>query len=482
MALNLLVNGITYSYPTLTDEGWGPDASNWALAITQGTLQKAGGLFALTSDVDFGPTAGLKAIYYKSRSTNIASTGQIRLSNTDTITFRNAENTGNITFGPGSTDATPAWNGVDIVGGGGSGVSSVNTLTGAVIFAAGSNVTLTPSGNTITVAASTGTPAINQLTGDVTAGPGSGSQVATLGITTTKGDIIANNGAANTRFPVGTDGQFLIADSTAPEGLNWSSSGGSFLPLTGGTLTGNLTMSSGAANQIFASTFGGGTPGYSFTGSTNTGMYNPGSGNHDLFFSVNGTTIVQIGGNGISVPVGIIEVSGSGDHLNPLYTFTQAGDTGFYLDNTTLPSKLGVTVNGNIAGLIDSTGVWTLDQVVGGNITAASQFTTSGTTSHSGYQTSSPSTGATVTCTLSGPGLLLTPAGTLATLTIKFPPTPFSGQQYFVASSQTITAATFQDSSGSSSNVIGAPSTFGGTNPGCRFFFDTTSSTWYSIG
>ncbi len=42
------------------------------------------------------------------------------------------------------------------------GVSSVNTLTGAVVLAAGSNITLTPSGNTITVAASGGSQRIPQ--------------------------------------------------------------------------------------------------------------------------------------------------------------------------------------------------------------------------------------------------------------------------------------------------------------------------------
>lgn len=41
-------------------------------------------------------------------------------------------------------------------GGGGGGVSSVNGLTGAVILAAGPNITLTPVGNTITIAASGG--------------------------------------------------------------------------------------------------------------------------------------------------------------------------------------------------------------------------------------------------------------------------------------------------------------------------------------
>jgi len=63
-------------------------------------------------------------------------------------------------------------------GGGSSGVSSVNSITGAVTLAAGSNVTITPSGSTLTIASSGGS-GITALTGDVTAS-GSGSVAATV--------------------------------------------------------------------------------------------------------------------------------------------------------------------------------------------------------------------------------------------------------------------------------------------------------------
>ncbi len=42
------------------------------------------------------------------------------------------------------------------------------------------------------------------------------------GITTTKGDIIVNNGIKNTRLPVGTDNYALIADSNETTGLKWA--------------------------------------------------------------------------------------------------------------------------------------------------------------------------------------------------------------------------------------------------------------------
>ena len=60
------------------------------------------------------------------------------------------------------------------VTGGSGGVTTLNGLSGALTLAAGSNITLTPSGNTITIASSGGGGGITALTGDVTAtGPGS---------------------------------------------------------------------------------------------------------------------------------------------------------------------------------------------------------------------------------------------------------------------------------------------------------------------
>ena len=60
-----------------------------------------------------------------------------------------------------STNDVITFDGVEATwgaGGGGGGVSSFNTLTGAVVLAAGSNITLTPVGNTITIASTAGAP------------------------------------------------------------------------------------------------------------------------------------------------------------------------------------------------------------------------------------------------------------------------------------------------------------------------------------
>ena len=44
----------------------------------------------------------------------------------------------------------------ELLGGGAAGVTSLNGLSGAVTLAAGANVTITPSGNTLTIAATAG--------------------------------------------------------------------------------------------------------------------------------------------------------------------------------------------------------------------------------------------------------------------------------------------------------------------------------------
>lgn len=77
-------------------------------------------------------------------------------------------------------------------------VTSLNGLTGDVILAAGSNISLTPLGNTITIAS--------------TASPSP---------LTTKGDIYGHS-TVDARIPVGTDGQALVADSASALGVKYS--------------------------------------------------------------------------------------------------------------------------------------------------------------------------------------------------------------------------------------------------------------------
>lgn len=113
MSIPLNVNGIVYDYPETDDQDWGPDATDWASAVTTGMLQKAGGLFQLLAEADFGSAFGLKSLYYKSRTANPADAGQIRFARADVLNWRNQANSANLSLGVSASDVLQ-FNGVDI--------------------------------------------------------------------------------------------------------------------------------------------------------------------------------------------------------------------------------------------------------------------------------------------------------------------------------------------------------------------------------
>lgn len=96
MAVNVVLNGVSYSIPDPGDDGWGQDLTDYFVAQASGLLQKAGGSFSLTAEVDFGATFGLKSTYFKSRAASPATAGQVRLGNTESISWRNAANGANL--------------------------------------------------------------------------------------------------------------------------------------------------------------------------------------------------------------------------------------------------------------------------------------------------------------------------------------------------------------------------------------------------
>lgn len=88
-------NGSVYSVPLTGEENWGGSTKVDGLlgALVDHGFQKTGGTFTLTADADLGGTAGLKALYLKSRATTISATGLIRMENAAVgIGWRNAAN------------------------------------------------------------------------------------------------------------------------------------------------------------------------------------------------------------------------------------------------------------------------------------------------------------------------------------------------------------------------------------------------------
>lgn len=105
MSTTVTFNGSSYTVPAIGDASWGTNVSNYLIAIASGSLQKTGGSFTLSAaDIDFGATYGLKAVYLKSKTANIASAGVVELAKTDTIGWRNNANGADLALGIDSSD------------------------------------------------------------------------------------------------------------------------------------------------------------------------------------------------------------------------------------------------------------------------------------------------------------------------------------------------------------------------------------------
>ena len=93
MPVTLNVNGTNYNYPTTGDQSaWGQPATLWAAAVTANLVPRAGGAFTLTGQVDFGATAGLKALNLTSETALPGLTGFIRMAATDQLVWRDIDN------------------------------------------------------------------------------------------------------------------------------------------------------------------------------------------------------------------------------------------------------------------------------------------------------------------------------------------------------------------------------------------------------
>jgi len=90
LAIIVQVNGVNYSIPQEGETGWGSNVTSWIQSVSTNVLQKTGGTFTLSAEVDFGNAAGLKTLYYKSRAASPASSGVVRLGNNESVSWRNS--------------------------------------------------------------------------------------------------------------------------------------------------------------------------------------------------------------------------------------------------------------------------------------------------------------------------------------------------------------------------------------------------------
>lgn len=143
MAISISFNGLVYSIPETGDESWGENLTSYFIAIPQGALQKSGGNFTLTADVNFGANFGLLSRYFSTRTALPSTAGLVRLALSDTIGWRNNANSANLLLAVNASDQL-TFNGSAVYPGG------ITALTGDVVATGPGSVAATISANAVT--------------------------------------------------------------------------------------------------------------------------------------------------------------------------------------------------------------------------------------------------------------------------------------------------------------------------------------------
>jgi hypothetical protein len=144
MATSKNWNNTSFTVPDNGDPRgtWGVNLSIILKALADNALSRYGGSFQLTgADIDFGATYATKQAYLKSRTANIATTGFLRLANTDKVAFRNNANGADLSLGVSTSDRLQ-FESVNIPT-----ISSTDALTNKTLVVASNTVTTAASGN-----------------------------------------------------------------------------------------------------------------------------------------------------------------------------------------------------------------------------------------------------------------------------------------------------------------------------------------------
>lgn len=263
--------------------GWGSNLDAYFVAIAAGCLQKTGGSFTLSAETDFGASYGLKSLYYKSRSSNVADAGILRGASAESlVAWRNNANSGNLVLTTNASDQI-VFNGTTLA------PSASPTFTGTVTAP---NILLTDTSNQM-VLGTTRTVTITAPT------PASTSRTWTIPDITSNGTFVALQGAqtftgvktftAQTNF-----GANILFDYTHGVVLNDASASNTIsLKAPSSVTTYSLTLPADAGTTGYAlTTNGSGTT--SWTNLSGAGTVSSGVAGRLTLYPATGNTVDDI--------------------------------------------------------------------------------------------------------------------------------------------------------------------------------------------
>lgn len=217
-------NGSSFTVPGVGEDDWaGEDKVDGLLiSLANNALSKAGGSFTITAEVDWGSTAGHKLSYVKSQGSNVATSGIIRLANTESVSWRNAANSANLPLSVDSSNnltfngvAIASSSGVVPVAAGGTGLSSYTS--GDIIYASGSTtLSKLNIGSANTVLASNGSvPSWRTIVNaDINSSAAIAYSKLNLSGSIVNADVSASAAIARSKVASGTANHVLINDGS----------------------------------------------------------------------------------------------------------------------------------------------------------------------------------------------------------------------------------------------------------------------------
>jgi len=356
MSVDVTFNGVIYTVPETGETGWGGNTTSYLVAIAAGALQKTGGSFTLAADVDFGASFGLKSLNYTSRHANSASTGVFRLGNTESITWRNATNTANLSLFVNASDLLRYGNGTVYTLGAGS-LVNLDIQAAAGIVYSKLNLSLSIVNADIQAAAGIVHSKLNLINGIVDVDINSAAGIALTKLATAtvdrlprfdaSGFLIASNWAfdGSNQLTTGSQKEFRFQDGTtnyvsiaAPVAVTTH---GYLLPIAQAT-AGQVLLNDGAGQLSWGDLTGGGTVNLGISGRL---AYYPAAGtlvDDTSAITTDGSTWARFASGSVTVPgIGFNAQPGTGffQTFNALHISTEGGERAIFSSaGLTLPA------------------------------------------------------------------------------------------------------------------------------------------------